>query len=214
METVRVEMRAENELYFRLSHLISDGQSMRILMRYLEEGDYAAANEDRAQFRDFNARFNGICEQKSAQNLEFWSKILRQGNSSLFRDHHLANPQKSARCSKIVAKKGIIERLKHEKASPLALFLHLLGETLKYWQTNQDDDDEEVFVGIARDMRSSIEDMDFHRTIGFFTQTLPIPVRKRTIRELDDLLFEVAVLKNEEAFCVGKFLFVKKSFFL
>jgi acyl carrier protein len=203
METVFIDLRKNNELYIRLSHLISDAYSMQLMMGYLSEGLPTKLN---ATASEFNSKFNKKCKEEEAKTSKFWKSILNEPSCTLFRDHHVRMPTKSASCSLSVSKSLIIEEFKRSKVSPNAFLLHKLSETLKHWQSTEDQQNQH-YIGVAKDMRSSFPNTDFSQTIGFFTQTLPIPCKNKTLNELNSLLFDVY---DHSFVCYGQLLELSK----
>jgi acyl carrier protein len=182
METVFIDLREKNELCVRISHLVSDGPSMSILMRYLTE-----KIKPKSSISEFNTKFNKYCLEFKDKNVQFWASIMKFKNSAIFCDQHVQNPSKSSSLSLCISRQALIEKVINKKVSLNAFLLHKLASTLKHWEI-EDSNSTDLYIGIVKDMRSSIENADFSQTIGFFTQTLPIPCKNRNLIELDKLL--------------------------
>ena len=187
-----------DRLEFRLSHLIFDGISAQILLDELRSP--STHQTEATSPSEFARAFNADCDRDCERKLSFWTRQLDAQPAQLYRNVTAA----VASCNSSDASTSVERRVslahtttlvKRERVSPAAVYLHAVAETMQHWLVcggeGDDDEQQQLYVGLTTDSRAfDGESRRFERTIGFFTQVLPIATRQRSLGELNAQLYD------------------------
>ncbi|KAI1720343.1 condensation domain-containing protein [Ditylenchus destructor] len=184
---VVIQVGPKQTLRFAVSHLIFDGTSINILRQQLTSfySDDTSLNSIplHVSYAKFSNDFNAVCEKQNIDNRTFWlgqlQGMLENGPiNCLVTDYSRPPPTQpglwqGAKYSFFVSglNSEIGKASAHFEITPLALMAYALGQIVRqrmsdFWA--------EFCIATCRDMRHTLES---NETIGFFVNTLIIPLR-------------------------------------
>uniref|UniRef100_A0AC34F390 Carrier domain-containing protein n=1 Tax=Panagrolaimus sp. ES5 TaxID=591445 RepID=A0AC34F390_9BILA len=185
----------EGILTLEISHLISDGHSMNILVKDLST---LFSNKPlpflSANYQHFNQIFYENAHQLKKEQKEFWSKMFQhENNYSQIETDFIEKDfdYSSGTISKtfLNANSNLAESVKSYHCNPLTLILYSFAFRFREKLQNFN---APLRIAFCKDMRPS---EDYYNCIGFFINTLIIPI------EISDTIFDIdQKIKNAQKY--------------
>uniref|UniRef100_A0A915DVY5 Carrier domain-containing protein n=1 Tax=Ditylenchus dipsaci TaxID=166011 RepID=A0A915DVY5_9BILA len=194
---IRIRL-SSSQLSIELSHLIFDSTSMNVLAQqllhiYYQNGSIVPTLRD--SYSHFSERFNKKCDLEKSANCTFWQNYLKkndeentlQTDKSSLTKHNWNCATWSKTYSGFNHTLGKL--CKQHSTTPITLLLFTLARILQqrmnnFWQ--------DFCIGLAKDMRDT---EDLNQVVGFFVNTLPIPIQVRKKEEIGKLSVKKEIAK-------------------
>jgi bacitracin synthase 3 len=173
-------------LMIGIHHVVIDGISWRVIMEDLETG-YSLANKgEEIRFQDKTDSYQYWAQklkqyadsEKALEEFDYWKKVEQSQIEKLPKDKDIGNEARAFKNRGSILmelENQHTERLLKEvnwvyKTEINDILLSALGMAVKKWKGNNN-----VLIGLEGHGRESIiEDIDFSRTVGWFTSQYPV----------------------------------------
>lgn len=195
-----------NILRIEISHLIFDSISVNILIQELFDLYYSPKELSDINFLtfpidhnyiNFSEWFNEVCETKSKKQIKFWQSLIKKYdcNNHIISDkpqitNAINKPSKELYFNFTNLNVNIGNLCKKLQVNPLSIAMYALSKLIQQRMALYTSN---FFIGTVKNMRNSYK---LDNEIGFFTNTIPIPINIETKLELGNAIKNLDIMIN------------------